>query len=174
MKRTFTYQLLVTSLLCTCISTFGRVDDGNVDYYYAFAKTILLDQDEEYIPENSEIYDRQSRFCRCTIIDSSLSVKDTLSGVATYWLLFDTTNIASGKELQRTQDFLYCMYRLNREKNEYRSQEIANAPHEILIADSLIRDTIKPKRIWMECYTPYYIPYHLFHVEFTIVPLKTE
>ena len=162
--------LVIISCYCVCLSTMILADD-DIDNYYVFAKTILLEQDEEYIQERSDIYDLQSKYCRCTIIDSSLSIVDTLYGVALYWLYFDTTNVASSKELLHTKDSLRRISRLNRVVKAYSSEEIATAPPEIIVTDSLLRRLVARKRILMERYSPYYIPYHPLFVEFTIVPL---
>ena len=171
-KRIY-YTVFVVLLLCTYMYTTMLADDNDWSFNYPRSKTVLLEQGEEYIPDNHGRYDAQSAFCRDTIVDSTSSISDTLSGVAVYKLFFDTTNLAAGKELIRTEDFLFRIYRLNREVKAYCSDEMANAPQEIVVADSLLRAMLSSKRIWMEWYSPsftYFLPFHTIYVEFTIIP----
>ena len=150
------------------MSGITLADDKEDIIDYIFAKTVLLNANEEYVKGVTNY----SEYIKCTIIDSSFSVIDTLCGVALYLLYFDTTNLESGKELQRNKDSLSLMCRLNREVKNYDSHEVLNAPREIIAADSLLRKFLSSKQIWMEDYTPYYIPYHPLFVDFTITPLE--
>ena len=173
MKKLY-FPIITVILLDAYMSATMLTKDSEIVSDPIWAKTIILEQDEEYRQNENNKYEIQSKFCRCTINDSSYSIIDTLCGVAFYRLYFDTTNLASGKELLRTKDFLYRISRLNRTVEAYTSIEITEAPREIIVADSLIRKQLTSKKILMERYTPYYIPYHPFGVEFTIVPLKKK
>jgi len=169
MRKPNNIILLTLLCLCVCKSIIIWADD-DVDYLYVLAETVLLNQNEVYNPDRD--YYVQSRYYECIIVDSSSIVTDTLCGRALYYLHFDTTNLSSGIELQRTGDTLYFVHSLNRDIEKYNRLEIKNAPLEIIVADSLIRKSLSSKRIIMRQYSPYYLPLHPITVEFTIVPLK--
>lgn len=173
MKRVFLCRLLTFSLLCICICVCARIhtDKQDVSISIPFAKTVLLEQNEEYASDMIADRVAKSGYYQCTLEDSSLSITDTLRGRCWYQLYFDTNSLALGQELRRTKDSLVAVGGINRAINSYRFGDIENAPHEILVADSLIRDAIKNKRIWLEYFATHYVPYHSLVVDFTIVPI---
>ena len=169
--------LLLFGMMLGLVATGAMAQDAKqveVEIYAAVAKTVLLEQDEEYTSDVTADRVAKSGYYQCTLEDCSHSLADTLRGRCWYQLYFDTTNLASGQELRRTKDSLVVIGRLNRAIDSCRLGDIKNAPHEILVADSLIRDAIKTKRIWLAHFTPYCAPYHSLVVDFTIVPLSEK
>ena len=161
-------------LFCTCICTclLAIVTQEEVCISLPFSQTVLLDQEEVYRKGISNEPAFKRRTCILTLVDSSCTIKDTLCGKCWYLLYFDTTILADGIELQRTKDSLCSIYNLNRDVDSYRSGELLRAPHEIIVADSLIKSALHTKHIWMDKLTPYYAPYHSLIVNFTIIPFK--
>lgn len=175
MKGKHIYQLLLIVLFCcTCISTslLADITQEDVCISLPFAQTVLLDKEQHYYKGICNEPAFKKGTCTFTLIDSSLSIADTLCGKCWYLLYFDTTILADGMELQRTKDSLVVIYGLNRETDSYRCNEILNAPREIIAADSLIKRALHTKRVWMDKFTPYYAPCHSLIVYFTIIPFR--
>lgn len=171
--KTFFYLRLIVTLFFACIVAIIRANDNNneeVCVHILFSETVLLNHDEEYVKDTRIKLAPNSHYCKCNIADSTFTIKDTLCGRCMYLLYYDTTDLAVGKELQRTKDSLFMIYCLNREVSAYNSEEVANAPREIIVADSLIRDYLHPKRLWMDILTPAVIPFHQLNVDFVIEP----
>lgn len=169
MKGIHIYQLLIIGLFCSSISTslLANINQEKVCINIPFSKTVLLDKDEIY--HEGICNDTVLEY---TLIDSSCTITDTLCGNCWYLLYFDTTILAEGIELQRTEDSLCLIYHLNRNIASYRTIEIPSAPREILVADSLIKSALCTKRIWMDRLTPYYASCHSILLSFTIIPLN--
>jgi len=172
MKKIF-FQKFIVALFCIIMPDFSWANSENneeVCVHILFSETVLLNHDEEYVKDTRIKLAPNSHYCKCNIADSTFTIKDTLCGRCMYLLYYDTTDLAVGKELQRTKDSLFMIYRLNREVSAYNSEEVANAPREIIVADSLIRDYLHPKRLWMDILTPAVIPFHQLNVDFVIEP----
>lgn len=165
-------RLLMILLFSTCISTIILADITQEDVCISipFAQTVLLDKDEPYRKGISEEPAFKKGTCVLTLVDSSGTIQDTLCGKCWYLLYFDTTMLAEGVELQRTKDSLCLMYNLNRDRDSYRSGEFLKAPREIIVADSVVKNALRSKRIWMDRFSPYYASCHSLIVEFIIVP----
>lgn len=173
MRKGYIYRLL-TILCFASISTIVHADEEQVCISLPFAKTILLDEGEQYHKGMSDNPTFKYGTCTLTLVDSSFSIVDTLCGTALYLLYFDTTKMADGLELQRTKDSLWVMRGLNRDVGSYRIDKVPGSSREIIVADSLIKAALRTKHIWMDRYTPYYAPYHLLTVYFTIIPVRKD
>lgn len=175
MKQINNYRLLIILLSCIYTSSiiFAEIAQEDVCISLSFAQTVLLEIGEPYHKGIGNDPDFKRRSCRYTMVDSSCTIRDTLYGKGWYLLYFDTTSLADGIELQRTKDSLCLLYDLNREIDSYRSGGFLTAPREIFVADSLVKNELQTKHIWMDRYSPYYAPYHSLIVNFTIIPLSS-
>lgn len=188
--KTFFYLRLIVTLFFACIATIIRANDNDneeVDLYIDLSETVLLNPEEVFVVDtiswvSCDVLCRKSRatetaksvYCECCLVDSSCTVSDTLSGVGVYLLYYDTTELYVGKKVQRTKDSLFLMYRLNRGVDRYIPNKETSPTPEITVADSLIRRFISPKQVWIKRLTPFVIPYHRFHVIFTISPFTEK
>lgn len=189
MKKIF-FQKFIVALFCIIMPAFSWANSENneeVDLYIDLSETILLNPEEVYVVDtmswaSCDVLCRKSRaaetakstYCECCFVDSSCTVSDTLSGVGVYLLYYDTVDLYVGKKVQRTKDSLFLMYRLNRDVDRYIPNKETNPTPEITVADSLIRRFISPKQVWIKKLTPFVIPYHRFHVIFTISPFTEK
>lgn len=187
--KTFFYLRLIVTLFFACIAANIWADNNNeeVDFYIDLSETVLLNPEEEFVVDTMSwascgVLCKKSRtaetnksvYCECSLVDPSCIISDTLSGVGVYLLYYDTVELYVGKKVQRTKDSLFLMYRLNRDVDRYIPNKETNPTPEITVADSLIRRFISPKQVWIKKLTPFVIPYHRFHVIFTISPFTEK